>query len=108
MKYDKRGLLKIIGSVSKEVDAAVRETAFSVEAKAAIAAPKDTWALTNSIETEKIEDGLYHVQDGVEYGIYQELGTSKMAAQPFLVPSVESERINHNQRLGKAVEESAK
>jgi HK97 gp10 family phage protein len=26
----------------------------------------------------------------VEYGVYQEFGTSKMAAQPFLVPAIEA------------------
>ena len=32
------------------------------------------------------------VADGVEYGIYQELGTSRMAAQPFMRPAVEAVR----------------
>ena len=32
------------------------------------------------------------VADGVEYGIWQETGTSKMAAQPFMVPAVEAVR----------------
>lgn len=37
------------------------------------------------------------VADGVTYGIYQELGTSKMAAQPFMVPAVEAVRPGFNQ-----------
>ena len=32
------------------------------------------------------------VADGVEYGLYQELGTSRMGAQPFMVPAVEAVR----------------
>jgi len=32
------------------------------------------------------------VADGVNYGIYQELGTSKMGAQPFMSPAVEDVR----------------
>ena len=32
------------------------------------------------------------VADGVEYGIWQETGTSKMAAQPFMVPAVDAVR----------------
>ena len=32
------------------------------------------------------------VKDGVEYGIYQEMGTSRMSAQPFMVPAVEAVR----------------
>ena len=32
------------------------------------------------------------VADGVNYGIYQELGTVKMGAQPFMSPAVEAVR----------------
>jgi len=32
------------------------------------------------------------VADGVEYGAYQEFGTSKMAAQPFMRPAIEAVR----------------
>jgi len=32
------------------------------------------------------------VADGVEYGIYQEFGTVKMGAQPFMSPAVEAVR----------------
>ncbi len=32
---------------------------------------------------------VWIVADGVDYGLYQELGTTKMAAQPFMVPTAE-------------------
>ena len=32
------------------------------------------------------------VADGVEYGLFQEMGTVKMGAQPFMVPAVEAVR----------------
>jgi len=32
------------------------------------------------------------IADGVNYGIYQEFGTSKMGAQPFMSPAVEAVR----------------
>lgn len=32
------------------------------------------------------------VADGVEYGLYQEMGTSRMAAHPFMRPAVEAVR----------------
>ena len=63
-----------------------------MEAEAKGRAPVDTGALKGSLHTEKKQAGLYWVADGVEYGIYQELGTSKMASQPFLVPAVEAVR----------------
>jgi HK97 gp10 family phage protein len=31
----------------------------------------------------------YTLQDGVEYGIFHELGTKRMRARPFIVPAVE-------------------
>jgi HK97 gp10 family phage protein len=54
-------------------------------------APVDTGALKASIVSESHMEGdlTFIVQDGVTYGVFQELGTSKMAAQPFLVPAVE-------------------
>ena len=54
-------------------------------------APVYTSALKNSLvsESKMTGDMEYTVQDGVEYGIFQELGTSRMSAQPFMIPSVE-------------------
>ena len=64
-----------------------------VAADAAMNAPVDTSALRNSIVAESVMEGNnFIIQDGVEYGIYQELGTSKMAAQPFMVPALEKWR----------------
>lgn len=57
-------------------------------------APVDTGALINSImsESKMIDEMTYRVQDGVTYGVFQELGTSKMAARPFLKPALEAWR----------------
>lgn len=53
--------------------------------------PLNTGALRNSITSESGMTGemTFTVQDGVEYGVFQELGTSKMPARPFLLPAVE-------------------
>lgn len=37
------------------------------------------------------------IADGVTYGIYNELGTSKMAAHPFMSPAVEAVRADFMQ-----------
>jgi HK97 gp10 family phage protein len=62
-----------------------------IASDAAKSAPVDTSALRNSILSESAmsEEMTYTVQDGVEYGVFQEFGTSKMAAQPFMIPAVE-------------------
>lgn len=59
------------------------------EGYASALAPVDTGRLRSSITHEV--DGKESVSIGsdVEYAIYQEMGTSKMAAQPFLKPAVE-------------------
>lgn len=55
------------------------------EAKAK--APVDTGQLRNSITSQA--NGLScDIGTNVEYGIYQEFGTYKMAAHPFLVPAL--------------------
>ena len=69
----------------------VSEYGLRITGDAAQLAPVDTGALRNSItaESHMENDLLFIVQDGVEYGIYQEFGTSRMAAQPFLIPAFE-------------------
>lgn len=50
-------------------------------------APVDTGALRASIHGQKTGKYAGKVEDGVHYGIYQEFGTYKMAAQPFMRPA---------------------
>ena len=87
-----------------DVDGVLRSTAIRVEGRAKIHAPLDTGALRNSINTTKRRNLLYWVSDGVEYGIYQEFGTFKMAAQPFMIPAVEETSDELIQMLGRAIE----
>lgn len=72
----------------------VNKYGIAIAGDAAKRSPKDTHALENSIlaNSQMIADLTYRVQDAVEYGIFQELGTSKMAAQPFIVPALEAWR----------------
>jgi HK97 gp10 family phage protein len=69
----------------------VEKYGWQIAGQAANNAPVDTGALRNSITSESGMTGEleFTVQDGVEYGIFQELGTHRMAAQPFLVPALE-------------------
>jgi HK97 gp10 family phage protein len=66
----------------------------AIAGEAAARAPVDTAALKNTLLSESGMTGdlTYTVQDGVEYGVYQEFGTSVMYAQPFLVPAIEAWR----------------
>lgn len=50
----------------------------------------DTGNLKNSIKAEPGNEPLtWVIHDGVEYGIWLEYGTEKMAARPWLLPAVE-------------------
>ena len=89
IKIDTQALEDYANKLGASIDRALAGLAAQVSGRAKDSAPVDTGALKNSIDFEKVDEGTYWVKDGVEYGIYQELGTSKMAAHPFLVPAME-------------------
>jgi HK97 gp10 family phage protein len=98
---DTSGLDELSDSGFK-ADKIVREYGLAITLDAAKNAPVASMetsgyvggALRNSITSESYSPGFcqYIIQDGVEYGIYQEFGTSRMAAQPWLIPAVEKWR----------------
>ena len=88
VEIDTRILDKFAQMTDVNVGQALKAAAFQVEGLAKGLAPVDTGALKNSIHTTKIDELEYRVGDAVEYGIYQELGTHKMAAHPFLIPAL--------------------
>ena len=92
IRLDTRVLDRIARDLNTNTDRVLAGIAFEVEGEAKKRAPVDTGALKNSINTQRKKKGLYHVQDGVEYGIYQELGTSRMSKHPFMVPAIERVR----------------
>lgn len=52
----------------------------------------DTGALRASMRTERRGKLHYEIMDGVAYGVLLELGTSRMAARPFMTPVMEAWR----------------
>lgn len=73
----------------KQLSALVRKAAFQIEAKAKMLAPVDTGHLRRSIQTAFEGELAAVVFVAAEYGIYIELGTRRMRAQPFLLPAAE-------------------
>ena len=69
----------------------VKKHALNIQAQSAKDAPVDTGALKNSMIADAIDDSNYTIHDGVEYGVYQELGTSKVSAKHFLGGACERE-----------------
>ena len=108
----------LIRDVPELVDKAIRATAFDVEGVAKSLAAVDTGAMKASIFTKthssngfdnasgaagglNPDTGIHdptpsecplmtaYVAPGVDYAYWQEFGTGKMSAQPFLTPAIE-------------------
>jgi HK97 gp10 family phage protein len=84
---DVSGLEEIIGNL-ETVPEVLETYAGLMTERAAELAPVDTGALRDSLAYEMIDDQTARIHDGVSYGIFQELGTSRMAAQPFFIPAI--------------------
>lgn len=77
----------IAAMLRPRAEAVISKAAHDIEAAAKSQAPVDTGALRNSIQAHPEAALAWVVAVGVEYGIYQEFGTRKMAAQPYLIPA---------------------
>ena len=76
----------------------INRIAFEVEADAKMRAPFEFGALRNSLHTDPAspKNPVAVVSDAVNYGVYQEYGTSRMPAQPFLGPAAENIANRYN------------
>ena len=86
---DTKELERIAGNLETNADEIIRGIAFEAEGYAKGYAPYDTGALMSSIHTINMGNAWRRIQPEVHYAIYQELGTWKMAAHPFLTPAIE-------------------
>ncbi|QBI56800.1 HK97-gp10 family putative phage morphogenesis protein [Streptomonospora litoralis] len=71
-------------------------------------APVRTGALRDSIDYELVNDGLTARAgpgDWIDYAIFQEFGTSRMPAQPYIRPVAEAERRLFPERVRMHVRE---
>jgi HK97 gp10 family phage protein len=108
----------VITTLANASDATVVEACLQIQAMAKQMAPVDTSFLQSSIYTETSKGSTYgegmeappgdayalddigappdshtgYVAVAANYGIYQEFGTRKMGAQPYLIPAAESVR----------------
>ena len=82
----------IAEALQPRAEAIVAKVAHDVEAIAKSLAPVDTGALENSIRAMRLAQGHWVIAPTVDYGIYLELGTRHMPAQPYLFPALERVR----------------
>ena len=74
------------------LQAALMEGGKLIESACKQQAPVDTGRLRASITTAAAGEDSVIVAPHVDYAMYQEFGTYKMAAQPFMKPGFESSR----------------
>lgn len=95
-------------ALGPQIKNVVSKSALDVKADAAGAAPVDTGALRSSITVTSEGGGAgstsASISPGVNYGIYVELGTSRMAAQPYLFPALERRSEPFLQAVGLAAQ----
>jgi hypothetical protein len=89
VKTDTRGIEQLIANCENITPQIVEEAGNKCVTAAKIFAPVDTGALRSGLESIMVEELLARIATDVNYDIYQELGTYKMAAQPFLSPAAE-------------------
>jgi HK97 gp10 family phage protein len=91
-----KALNAIVSGVPQAIDATLRRAAEEAAQGARSAVPVDTGALRDSIQIIPEGDNGIVIGAGDEgdlkYAVYMELGTSKMAAQPYMGP--EADKLN--------------
>lgn len=91
---DTKVLDRITAELKPKASAIVKNYGYKMTATAITKAPVDTGNLINTISSnsQMIAELTFRLQDGCDYGVYQEFGTSRMAAHPFMVPAIETWR----------------
>lgn len=96
IKIDLSKLRNIRAACSPRAEAIIEKHARNIERRA-----KDTIEAKHIVDTGNLKSGVHItpagqfsriISDACDYGIYHEYGTYKMAARPWLTPSVETER----------------
>lgn len=96
---------KAIKNMEQAVNMALTASALIVEGQAKALVPVDTGNLKGSI-THEVKEKEARVGTNVEYAPFVELGTSKMAAQPYLNPALEMNRSNIKKIFASAIKEA--
>ena len=99
---DTSGLDAIMGGLQSNKEAALQEIGDRVVKRAQELVPVDSGNLQRSIHAEVDGDTLNIAADA-DYASYVELGTSKMAAQPYLGPALLEVRKDIPKIIGKAL-----
>ena len=100
--YD-NGLSKIAESLSENIGEIIASGAQRVCESAKAVCPVDTGALRESISVE-CSGNRAEISANTDYASYVEFGTSKMAPQPYLVPSLIEQSDSVLEAMAQAIE----
>ena len=90
VKIEVKSAIPEVGAVVRQqAGKAIAKAALDISTQAKVRAPVDTGLLKNSITAEQVAPFAWVVESPVHYSIYQEYGTSRMPAQPYMTPAVE-------------------
>lgn len=67
---------------------ALTRTAYAIEGDAKVLCPVDTGNLMNSISTD-VDGMTAEIGPTADYGVWVEMGNSRMAGQPYMIPAFE-------------------
>lgn len=93
----------LVPMIQQAVAGIVQTAAQNIVAGAMERARVDTGTMRNSIHAEQQSDTEWWVVCPVHYAIYNEMGTVRMAAQPFMGPAVQAEASPFFAALRRAV-----
>jgi HK97 gp10 family phage protein len=103
----RKALLQVSQEGRKTVQREVLRATLAVQRRAKQLCPVDTGRLRNSIAVELEEGGMNGaVGTNVKYAPFVEFGTSRMPAQPYLLPAFEEERAVFIERLKRELGEA--
>lgn len=88
-------------AADRAMPSALDQAALLVARSAKIKAPVDTGFLRAAIKASRVSAKEADVTAHAEYSIYQELGTYKMAAHPFMRPALDENREQIKALIGR-------
>lgn len=94
--------------IRRQAAQVVSEAATDCVALAKVLAPVDTGELRDEIHTEAQGDLAADAVSSVPHSIFNEFGTVKMAAQPYMTPAAEEMHPRFLRRMASIPEEAAR
>jgi hypothetical protein len=89
VEIDEEGMAEFEASIVDACDAVIK----SVTDEARQRAPRRTGNLVSRIESTGSASAGYRIESNADYGAYVERGTDKFAPEPYLRPSIHTERV---------------